>query len=118
MQIAIVAPHQAHELWLNAQDGEPTGLWASVVLYVKHRSGQFYGRQQPSRNSYTPKGKLALRLALLQATADRSCSRRHFRLLVISGLDKLPAVFSTMKQDGFDAITLLSDAQFFHSGGK
>jgi hypothetical protein len=27
--------------------------------------------------------------------------------------DKLPAVFSTMKQDGFDAMTLLSDAQFF-----
>jgi hypothetical protein len=61
---------------------------------------------------------LALRLALLQATADRSCSRRHFRLLVISGLDKLPAVFSTMKQDGFDAITLISDAQFFQPGGK
>jgi putative ABC transport system substrate-binding protein len=37
----------------------------------------------------------------------------QFRLLVVSGLDKLPAVFSTMKQDGFDAMTLLSDAQFF-----
>jgi ABC-type uncharacterized transport system substrate-binding protein len=36
-----------------------------------------------------------------------------FRLFVVSGLDKLPAVFSTMKQDGFDAIALLSDAQFF-----
>jgi putative tryptophan/tyrosine transport system substrate-binding protein len=35
------------------------------------------------------------------------------RLLVVSGLDELPAVFSTMKQDGFDAMTLLSDAQFF-----
>jgi putative ABC transport system substrate-binding protein len=37
----------------------------------------------------------------------------QFRLFVVSGLDKLPAVFSTVKQDGFDAITLLSDAQFF-----
>jgi putative ABC transport system substrate-binding protein len=37
----------------------------------------------------------------------------QFRLFVVSGLDKLPAVFSTMKQDGFDAISLLSDAQFF-----
>jgi putative ABC transport system substrate-binding protein len=37
----------------------------------------------------------------------------QFGLFVVSGLDTLPAVFSTMKQDGFDAITLLSDAQFF-----
>jgi putative tryptophan/tyrosine transport system substrate-binding protein len=37
----------------------------------------------------------------------------QYRLLVISGLDTLPAVFSTIQQDGFDAITLLSDAQFF-----
>jgi putative tryptophan/tyrosine transport system substrate-binding protein len=37
----------------------------------------------------------------------------QFRLFVVSGLVKLPAVFSTMKQDGFDAISLLSDAQFF-----
>jgi putative tryptophan/tyrosine transport system substrate-binding protein len=37
----------------------------------------------------------------------------QFRLLVVSDLDKLPAVFSTMKQDGIDAITLLTDAQFF-----
>jgi ABC-type uncharacterized transport system substrate-binding protein len=37
----------------------------------------------------------------------------QFRLLVVSGLDNFPAVFSTMKQDGFDAITLLTDAQFF-----
>jgi len=37
----------------------------------------------------------------------------QFRLLVVSGLDNLPAVFSTMKQDGFDAMTLLTDAQFF-----
>jgi putative tryptophan/tyrosine transport system substrate-binding protein len=37
----------------------------------------------------------------------------QFRLFVVSGLDKLPTVFSTMKQDGFDAIALLSDAQFF-----
>jgi putative tryptophan/tyrosine transport system substrate-binding protein len=34
-------------------------------------------------------------------------------VFVVSGLDNLPAVFSTMKQDGFDAISLLSDAQFF-----
>jgi putative ABC transport system substrate-binding protein len=37
----------------------------------------------------------------------------QFRLLVVSGLDKFPAVFATMKQDGFDAMTLLTDAQFF-----
>ena len=37
----------------------------------------------------------------------------QFRLLVVSGLDNLPAAFSTMKQDGFDAMTLLTDAQFF-----
>jgi putative tryptophan/tyrosine transport system substrate-binding protein len=37
----------------------------------------------------------------------------QFRLLVVSGLDNLPAVFSTMKQEGFDAMTLLTDAQFF-----
>jgi putative tryptophan/tyrosine transport system substrate-binding protein len=37
----------------------------------------------------------------------------ELRLVVVSGLDKLPGVFSTMKQDGFDAITLLSNAQFF-----
>jgi putative tryptophan/tyrosine transport system substrate-binding protein len=37
----------------------------------------------------------------------------QFRLFVVSGLDKLPEVFSAMKQDGCDAMTLLSDAQFF-----
>jgi putative ABC transport system substrate-binding protein len=37
----------------------------------------------------------------------------QFRLFVVSGLDKLPAVFSAMKPDGFDAMSLLSDAQFF-----
>jgi ABC-type uncharacterized transport system substrate-binding protein len=37
----------------------------------------------------------------------------QFRLFVVSDLDKLPALFSTMKQDGFDALSLLSDAQFF-----
>jgi putative tryptophan/tyrosine transport system substrate-binding protein len=37
----------------------------------------------------------------------------QFRLLVVSGLDNFPAVFSAMKQDGFDAMTLLTDAQFF-----
>ena len=37
----------------------------------------------------------------------------QFRLFVVSGLDELPTVFSAMKRDGSDAITLLSDAQFF-----
>jgi len=37
----------------------------------------------------------------------------QFRLFVVSSLDELPAVFSAMRQDGFDAITLLTDAQFF-----
>jgi putative tryptophan/tyrosine transport system substrate-binding protein len=37
----------------------------------------------------------------------------QFRLFVVSGLDRLPAVFSAVKQDGCDAMTLLSDAQFF-----
>ena len=37
----------------------------------------------------------------------------QFRLFVVSGLDTLPVVFSAMKQDGFDGISLLSDAQFF-----
>jgi ABC-type uncharacterized transport system substrate-binding protein len=37
----------------------------------------------------------------------------QFSLFVVSGLDKLPAVFSTMKPDGIDAMSLLSDAQFF-----
>jgi putative tryptophan/tyrosine transport system substrate-binding protein len=37
----------------------------------------------------------------------------QFRLFVVSGLDRLPAVFASMKRDSFDAITLLSDAQFF-----
>jgi putative ABC transport system substrate-binding protein len=39
--------------------------------------------------------------------------RLQFRQFVVSGLDNLPAMFSTMKQDGVDAMTLLSDAQFF-----
>ena len=37
----------------------------------------------------------------------------QFRLFVVSDLDKLPAVFSAMHQDAIDAITLLTDAQFF-----
>ena len=37
----------------------------------------------------------------------------QFRLFVVPGLDKLPATFSAIKRDGLDAITLLSDAQFF-----
>jgi len=42
----------------------------------------------------------------------------QFRLFVVSGLDKLPAVFSAIKQGGFDAMTLLSDARFFRLGGR
>jgi putative tryptophan/tyrosine transport system substrate-binding protein len=37
----------------------------------------------------------------------------QFHRFVVSGLDSLPAVFSTIKHDGVDAMTLLSDAQFF-----
>jgi len=37
----------------------------------------------------------------------------QFRLFVAPSLDELPAVFSDMKTDGFDALTLLTDAQFF-----
>jgi putative ABC transport system substrate-binding protein len=37
----------------------------------------------------------------------------QFRLFVAPSLDELPAVFSDMKTDGFDALTLLIDAQFF-----
>jgi putative ABC transport system substrate-binding protein len=37
----------------------------------------------------------------------------QFRLFVVSDLDKLPAVVSAMHQDAIDAITLLTDAQFF-----
>jgi hypothetical protein len=37
----------------------------------------------------------------------------QFRLFIVSGLDKLPAVFFAINQKGFDAITLLTDAQFF-----
>jgi len=37
----------------------------------------------------------------------------EFRLFVVSGLDSLPAVFSTVKRDGHDAMTFFSDAQFF-----
>src|SRR5262249_56159172 len=37
----------------------------------------------------------------------------QFRLFVVSDLDKLPAVFSAVQQDAIDAITLLTDAQFF-----
>jgi putative ABC transport system substrate-binding protein len=37
----------------------------------------------------------------------------QFRLFIVPDLDKLQAVFSAIKLDGFDAITLLSDAQFF-----
>src|SRR5215831_16665744 len=32
----------------------------------------------------------------------------QFRLFVVPGLDQLPAVFSDMKTDGFDAVTLLT----------
>jgi putative ABC transport system substrate-binding protein len=37
----------------------------------------------------------------------------EFRLFVVPGLDKLPAVFADVKTEGFDALTLLTDAQFF-----
>jgi len=37
----------------------------------------------------------------------------EFRLFAVSDMDELPATFSAMKRDGFDALTHLSDAQFF-----
>jgi putative tryptophan/tyrosine transport system substrate-binding protein len=37
----------------------------------------------------------------------------EFRFVVVSDLNQLPAIFSTMAGDGFDGLTLLSDAQFF-----
>jgi putative tryptophan/tyrosine transport system substrate-binding protein len=37
----------------------------------------------------------------------------QFRLFTVAGLDKLASVFASIKQGGFDAMTLLSDAQFF-----
>jgi putative ABC transport system substrate-binding protein len=37
----------------------------------------------------------------------------EFRLFAITDLNELPAAFSTMTRDGFDALTVLSDAQFF-----
>jgi putative ABC transport system substrate-binding protein len=37
----------------------------------------------------------------------------EFRLVTVSDFNELPATFFTMKRDGIDALTLLSDAQFF-----
>jgi len=37
----------------------------------------------------------------------------EFRLVVVSDFNDLPGMFSTIARDGFDALTLLSDAQFF-----
>ena len=37
----------------------------------------------------------------------------EFRLVEVSDLNQLPAIFSAMARDGFDALTFLSDAQFF-----
>jgi putative ABC transport system substrate-binding protein len=37
----------------------------------------------------------------------------EFRLFPVSDFDELPSVFSSMARDGFDALTLFSDAQFF-----
>jgi putative ABC transport system substrate-binding protein len=37
----------------------------------------------------------------------------ELRLFTISDLDELPTMFSAIKRDGFDALTLFSDAQFF-----
>jgi ABC-type uncharacterized transport system substrate-binding protein len=36
----------------------------------------------------------------------------EFRLFTVSDLDELPTAFSTMTRDGFDALMVLSDAQF------
>ena len=37
----------------------------------------------------------------------------EFRLFTVADFNDLPAVFTTIKRDGFDALTVLSDAQFF-----
>jgi putative ABC transport system substrate-binding protein len=37
----------------------------------------------------------------------------EFRLFAVADLNELPTAFSIMTQEGFDALTLLSDAQFF-----
>jgi putative ABC transport system substrate-binding protein len=37
----------------------------------------------------------------------------EFRLFTISDLNELPTMFSAITRDGFDALTLFSDAQFF-----
>src|SRR5262249_37663265 len=42
----------------------------------------------------------------------------QFRLLVVSDLDKLPAVFSTMKPNGFDAMSSFPTHSFFRLGGR
>jgi putative tryptophan/tyrosine transport system substrate-binding protein len=37
----------------------------------------------------------------------------EFRLFAVSDFNELPTMFSTISRDGFDALTLFSDAQFF-----
>src|SRR5215831_13369509 len=37
----------------------------------------------------------------------------EFRLFTLSDFNELPTMFSTMARDGFDALTIFSDAQFF-----
>jgi putative tryptophan/tyrosine transport system substrate-binding protein len=37
----------------------------------------------------------------------------EFRLFTVADFNDLPAAFATIKRDGFDALTVLSDAQFF-----
>ena len=37
----------------------------------------------------------------------------EFRLFPVTDLNQLPTMFSTMTRDGFDALTVLSDAQFY-----
>jgi putative ABC transport system substrate-binding protein len=37
----------------------------------------------------------------------------EFGLFAVSDFNELPTMFSTIRRDGFDALTLLSDAQFF-----
>src|SRR5262249_56013440 len=41
----------------------------------------------------------------------------EFRLFTLSDFNELPTMFSTMARDGFDALTIFSDAQFFAAGG-
>jgi putative ABC transport system substrate-binding protein len=42
----------------------------------------------------------------------------EFRLFTVSDFNELPTMFSAMTRDGFDALTLFSDAQFFSARGR